>query len=153
MPSCDMCGKEDQLVTAEIEGTTMEVCKSCAKFGQIIQKPKPIILKKEKSKPKIILPEKEIILVIVEDYGNRIKNKREQLGLKQEELAKKIGIKESLLHKIESHHFKPSIELARSLEKYLSIKLVAQHEEVHKRKEMGKGDTFTIGDFIKIKEK
>lgn len=148
-----MCGKETEIVTAEIEGTTMEVCRDCAKFGKIVSKPRPTMIKKEKPKPKIALPEREIILVIVENYGERIKKKREQLGLKQEELAKKLGIKESLLHKLEAGYFEPNMDLARKFERILGVKLVVQHEEVRKRKEISAGDRFTIGDFIKVKKK
>ena len=35
---CDLCGKEDELYLALIEGTELNVCKNCSKFGKIIKK-------------------------------------------------------------------------------------------------------------------
>ena len=35
-----MCGKETQLFSTEIEGTILNVCVDCSKFGTILQKVK-----------------------------------------------------------------------------------------------------------------
>ena len=94
-----------------------------------------------------------MIQIITPDYSELIKKKREKLGLKQEELAKKIAEKESIIHKIESGQFEPSVELARKLEKFLNIKLIEQHEEV--KVSLGKkGEgAATLGDVVVIRKK
>ena len=154
MANCDMCGKETNLYKALIEGTELQVCKECTKYGKVIGTIKREIKKEKKQlKKTIFLPKKEMVQLIVNDYAKRIKQKREQLKLKQEELAKLISEKESLIHKIESGHFEPSIKLARKLEKFLRIRLIEQHE-VEKASIIGKASTeeFTLGDFVKVKK-
>ncbi|MBW2976312.1 multiprotein bridging factor aMBF1 [Candidatus Woesearchaeota archaeon] len=154
---CDMCGSEGRLYKAVIEGAKLNVCTECSKFGKVTG-----IVKQEeppKAKPKSGWanesrePQKEVIEIVSADYAEKIRKKREQLGLKQEEFAKKISEKESLIQKIESGHFEPSISLAKKIGNFLKIKLVEEHEETHERRKETKADTFTIGDFIKIKEK
>jgi putative transcription factor len=148
-----MCGKETTLVKALIEGTELNVCSECAKFGKVIkQAPKPIEHQQKKTfqpstpaRPQSLSPQ---VQVIVENFGEIVKKKREQLGLKQEELAKKIAEKESLIQKIESGHFTPSIRLARKLEKFLKIKLVEQFEEKKVSPGTGESEGLTIGDML-----
>lgn len=151
--NCDLCGKEERLYKTDVDSAVLNVCNNCSKYGRIISEVKPKIQEPKKTIKKIIQtgPEKELIQVIVEDYAQRIKQKREQLGIKQEDFAKRINEKVSLLHQIETGRFEPNMPLARKLEKTLKIRLIDQHEEVHSSKSKEKSDSFTIGDFIKTK--
>lgn len=153
---CEMCGKEIELIyKSKIEGTLLKVCKECAKYGKIIESAKiktDIELKKEAKPEKP--PEPEIIETLVEDFPQKIKNKREKLGLKQEDLAKKINEKESIIQKIESSHFTPPIKLAKKIERFLEIRLIEEIEESRPISvQKGGGEGFTLGDFVKIKKK
>ncbi|MBU1205093.1 MAG: TIGR00270 family protein [Nanoarchaeota archaeon] len=149
---CDLCGaKTENLFRAIVEGTELNVCKDCAKYGKIIEK-KPIKVEEKRQFTKPAEPEKEIIQVIVPDFAQRIKKKRESLGLKQKEFAKKTSEKESLIHNIETGSFEPSISLAKKLEKFLKIKLIEDYEEEHKKGSKTKTEGFTVGDLIKIKK-
>ena len=75
------------------------------------------------------------------------------MGLKQEDFANKINEKVSLIHHIETGRHEPSIELTRKLERFLRIKLIVEHEETHDTaKKEGRPESFTLGDFIKIKK-
>ncbi len=154
-----MCGKETNLVIALVEGTEMHVCNQCAKFGKTIKKvePEPKRGKRKSKKEELekVMKEpskKEIIQVINPDYGDIIKRKRESLGLKQEEFAKKINEKISLIHKVEINKLEPSIALARKIERFLKIKLIGQYEEEHGKLKKIKADKLTIGDLLKSKE-
>jgi len=147
---CDMCGKETQLFSTEIEGTILNVCVDCSKFGTILQKVKERTEVMPESKKEF---SEETIEIVIEDYADKIKKKRERLGLNQEELAKKIGIKESLFHHIESGNFTPSIDVARKIERFLNIKLIKEYTEIRTNISKSKSDEFTIGDIIKIKKK
>jgi len=148
---CDLCGaKTENLFRAIVEGTELNVCKDCAKYGKVIEK-KPIKVEEKKQFIKPAEPEKDIIQVIVPDFAQIIKKKRESLGLKQKEFAKKISEKESLIHNLETGSFEPSISLARKLEKFLKIKLIEEYEEEHKKETTTKPEGFTIGDLIKVK--
>lgn len=152
--ACDMCGSEERLYKTSIEGTILNVCKECSKFGTIIAEIKPVEKVKLKKVKKIeIEPEKEIIQIVTEDFAGKIRNKREKLGLKQEDFAKMISEKESVVHKLETGEFEPNLELAEKLEKRLKIKLIEEYEEEHKKTEKIDTGITTIGDLIKIRKR
>ncbi|RMF05421.1 TIGR00270 family protein [Candidatus Woesearchaeota archaeon] len=153
---CEMCGEERPLYATEIEGTVLNVCKSCSSYGKVVRPlslPKPKAAKSRVVKKEAKKEEPEIIQSIVEDYHVRIKRAREKRGWKQEELAKKIAEKESVIHKLESKHMEPSIKLAEKLEHALGIKLVVEEEAPKIAIERSRGDTITLGDVIKIRKK
>ena len=151
--NCDMCGKESKLMVALVEGTEMNVCSQCAKFGKIIRRVKEPVIEKKNAAVKEEEPEEEAIQVIVNDYAKIIKDKREQRGMKQEDFAKKINEKESLIHNIESRRFKPGIKLAEKIEKFLGIKLIEEYKEEHIVKKTEPGEGMTIGDMINLSKK
>lgn len=159
MANCDMCGKElekEKLVLALVEGVEMDVCPGCAKFGKIIRRVQKIIEKpKQLQKPKLSKPRQETIQVIVNNYGKLVRERRQRMGLKQEELAKKISEKASIVQKIETEQFRLSIALARRLESFLGLKLVEQHVEKSQNISLPqtKRDRFTMADFIKVRKK
>jgi len=148
-----MCGKEDSLFKTEIEGTLLNVCSKCSKFGKVMARVE-VEIKTEKKQKKISEkeePKKEVAFAIVEDYADRIKKAREKSGISQEDFAKKINEKESLVHKIETGHIEPSISLAMKIERFLKIKLIEQYEEKHINKKGTESEEFTIGDILKTK--
>ena len=61
---------------------------------------------------------------IKEEGGDslNIKDRREQLGISQKELAEKVGISQSFLCDIEQGRSKPSIDVAIKLAKVLKVK-------------------------------
>ncbi len=148
---CEMCGRDTKLFCTQIESTVLKVCQNCAKYGKVISpvsaaQPKIVQLKKEQPQNP---PEPEY--AIVPDYAVRIKSKREQLGWKQEELAKKLNEKISILHKIETGHLEPTLEVARKIEKLLEIKLVTEYKESVGNVPKARPSDLTIGDFIDVK--
>lgn len=144
--NCEMCGRIiENPYDVNVEGVVMQLCKNCIRFGIIINKPKNII-----KTNKIEIKKDEIIGVIVEDFAVKIKNARELRKLMQKELAKEIGIKESLIHKMESGNMEPSIDLAKKFEKFLNIKLIEKQKEDYNKIKSGK-NSLTIGDILNIK--
>lgn len=147
---CDMCGSNQGLVKAKIEGTVMDVCKTCARFGEIVRVPRSIP-RSHKSRPiKQSLPQK--IEIIVPNYSVLIKQAREKRQMKQEDVAKKLSEKESIYHKIENGSFRPSIKLAKKLEAFFKIKLIEIHEDKMKPAVASapiNKNAMTIGDMIK----
>lgn len=147
---CDMCGSDENLFKCKIEGGFLNVCNKCSQYGEVIhkiEKPKPV----EEEKSSKTVERGEIIQIIIPNYAKVVKNKREQLGLKQKELAKKIAEKESVIHQIESNHMEPPMELARKLERFLKVRLVAQYEEKGASTKTEETQSMTIGDLIKMK--
>jgi putative transcription factor len=151
MSLCEMCGKKDVSVIALVEGTELKVCNDCSKYGKIIRKvqyQQPPIQKT--IKPQHQLKEEEKIEVIVEGFGNIIRQAREKLNLNQEDFGKKINEKTSVIHSLESEHHEPSLELAKKLEKLLKVKLV-EEQKIEEVNFSNSKNQITIGDIIKIR--
>jgi uncharacterized protein (TIGR00270 family) len=151
--NCDMCGAPDANYVILVEGTQMNVCEGCSEFGEIVKK--PVLSRQYKGKhdtikPRVPLPRApEILEKIIAGYGTIIKKKREALELKQEDFAKMLNIKESMLHQIESERFKPNIETAKQIEKKLGIKITEfEREEERADYSENKNATLTIGDVM-----
>jgi putative transcription factor len=164
MVACELCGREGQLYQARIEGTVMTVCESCKAYGEVIKRvpsakeaesaTKMRTKEREEYRTRVsAAPKGEVLLLVRPDYARVIKAARERLGLKQEEMAKRLRIKESQLHKLETGTHVPDIETARTLEKDLNIRLVMEHTETGEAKLLGGGSgPFTIGDMVKQKK-
>ena len=152
MPSCDLCGKNSGLIHAIIEGSMVAVCKECAKFGKVIPVKKPDTYYENRPMKQLIIKKPEIIEIVSKDCAQKIKQAMDSLKLKPKKLAKMLGVKESLLKSWESSHIKPSIEMARKLEKFFKIKLIEAYEEKETTKEINLcKTTLTIGDLMKKK--
>ncbi|MBS1267008.1 MAG: hypothetical protein MAG795_00978 [Candidatus Woesearchaeota archaeon] len=149
--NCEMCGSKKAINKTNIEGAVLSLCSGCSSYGEVIERIKPKPKKKEKTFTQSPVKQ-ETILLISKDYSKKIKNKREKLGLKQEEFAKKINEKESLIRKIESGTTEPNLDLARRIEKFLKIKIVKAHKEQTEYKSKTKAGPVTIGDLITIKK-
>jgi putative transcription factor len=149
---CELCGKEGDLVDAIVEGVIMGVCLNCSNHGNVVAINQPVVEKKIK----MVEEDKKagFIEVIVRDFAQRIKKARERKNLKQENLAKDIAEKESVIHQLESGKLKPNFKLAKKLEIFLNISLV---EKVETNPELKKDINFedsslTIGDVLKNSE-
>ncbi len=148
---CDMCGSEEQLFNTKLEGAEMQVCKSCSNYGEVISKVTKAKEKKEDKSEVREEPERSKVITVIKDgYPEMIKSERESRGLKQEEMAHKIGEKESVIHHLETGRMEPSIDLARKVEKFLDIELVDEYEEKLEREQKSTSKSMTIGDMVQI---
>ena len=155
---CDMCGNKEAVYNTEIEGSLLSTCESCAAHGNVKSR---IRVEQEAPKKKGFSPkqateraEQEIVEIIVGNCASLIKSAREKKGLKQEDLAKILHEKESVIHNIESGRMQPSISLARKLEKYFKIKIVEEYTEKAKPKTSSQGlGSLTLGDIANIKKR
>ncbi len=147
-----MCGSPGKLYKAVIEDAQLAVCQECSKFGKVTgvveQTPGRIATKAKSEEPEV-----ELMEILVDNYTEKIREKRESLGLKQEEFAKRVSEKVSLMQKIESGNFEPSIALAKKIGRFLKIRLVEDYKESHEKQTKTKTNSFTIGDLIKIGKK
>lgn len=153
---CDMCGANGSLFLTKVEGTEMQLCSNCKQYGEVIRRiPTTLELKKAvKKKDSFMKPaeEGEVIQLVVKDYGRRIKNARESKNLKQEELAKKLAIKEAQLHKYENGSLHLDLDTAKIFENALGIILVEEHKEKKGAYKTTESGPMTIGDMIKFKK-
>jgi putative transcription factor len=153
-----MCGKElEHLIDAKVEGVEMQLCGSCAKYGTRIEKEETTISAKNASirpskKPQAIVPQQFEYVDI--HAGRLLKKKREEMGMRQKDMARFLNEKESLIHQLESGHIKPSQKLLDKLKAKLGLDLL--RETTAKKidrpdEEATEGGGFTIGDLMKNK--
>lgn len=163
---CEICGREiaDEKLcrTVVVDGALLKACPACynrlRKQGKLQEVSQPRTKSAPRTQkrwiktrvPRRILEEE---YDIVEDYAERIRKARQRLGWSQAVLAQKVREKENVIKRIEAGRLKPSIELARRLEKILGIVLLEPVID----EELGffggsNEDYFTIGDLIRIKK-
>lgn len=112
-----------------VDGSILEVCNSCANLGEEV---KEIPRNKLKPRPRMMTHTQKIDLEemeIVPDYALTIKRAREKMGLSQDDLARRVNEKASVISLIESSKMKPSIFIGQKLERALKIDLFAMIEE------------------------
>ncbi len=158
---CEMCGaKVHNAKFVKVEGAAIHVCQSCEKFatseavktekGEILM---PSVAQRLASRQRRRTErdvydhgeEKELVL----DYPEKVKAGRRAQGLSQDELAKQINEKKSVIVKVEAGEIHPSDKLVRKLERALGTPLRAKMElgEGTERQAFSQG--MTLGDFIK----
>lgn len=156
--SCDLCGSNTgPFYKGDVEGVQMTMCGQCKGAGtdvHLITKPRaPKTESKTQNNARLEAPaRKEIIQIISPNYAQKIKSARERMGLKQEDFAKRIAEKTSIIHSLESGRHMPNIDLARKLERELGITLVEQHEEQSMVSGKDVSGPITIADLIKPKK-
>ncbi len=150
MASCDMCGRDDASFRALVEGVELTVCERCSKFGKVLAAPKMVQPRHHAYTQK--KEEPELLEFVVEDASSKIKAKRELLKLTQQEFAKLVNEKESIIHHIESNASHIPLEMAKKLERVLHIQLVEKAKEAIIQKSKQKAEAYTLGDFINIRK-
>ncbi|MFA6371763.1 MAG: multiprotein bridging factor aMBF1 [Methanothrix sp.] len=157
---CEICGAEISGVPQRIvvDRSTMEVCKSCARFGKpedkwslVPKKMVPVARAFTAIRPKPRDHFKDLA-ELVPDFGRKIREARESLGLSPEELGGRIKEKVTLLKKIEREELSPEDGIIKKLEKELKIKLSDQASET-RVKSGSSGRGLTLGDIASIKRK
>ncbi|MFX1378509.1 MAG: multiprotein bridging factor aMBF1 [Promethearchaeota archaeon] len=164
---CPICGSiiwgKGQKVL--LEGAKITVCHNCAQHGKKIQEPskKPQIEKthtyNKKNSIKRQIIKKDLIdeLELIPDYAKRIRNKRNSLGLNQDQFAQKLNEKPSLLRRIETGKVEPTIKLAKKIEDIYNIKILKKADEIEAKiqndKFMKKSTGTSLGDIAFIKKK
>lgn len=144
--ACEVCGAEEPLVEARIEGSVMNVCRNCARYGMVVgqplppepeerqaaaapmPKPKPTYRSsvEQRLTPRSIEQEE----VLIAGYGSIVREAREKRSWSQKDLGKKVNERESIIHKVERDEIQPTESLKRRLERALGITLSAKPAEV-----------------------
>jgi putative transcription factor len=158
MTVCEMCGKAGQLVKADVEGVELHVCGGCSKYGKVrsqYQSRNVAGSNQSGSFRKYAAPVKEVAeFAIRGDFAFLLRREREKRKLTQEEFAKLLQEKESIVTSWEHGTIKPLVDSARRLEKVLGIPLVIKEDiEDVKMEKSGKKEELTLGDFIKVRKR
>jgi putative transcription factor len=149
---CDMCGKP-ATSKAMIEGATMTVCDSCARFGTNVR-PLPRATAPVKKKSSVQQETKEELIEMVRpDIARLLQQHRLKLKLNQEQFAAKLQIRASTYNHYESGAVVPDTATARKLEHVLKMPLVV-HMKVNTPVAAAKDEEargMTMADFMKKK--
>ena len=165
--NCEICGKpiEGRPIRTKIDGSVLEVCKECSKFGRV-QKDTPLerkfVSRNKKGNPQkrhqarqnVQRRREEPMDELVEDYNVIIRKARESKGWTREELGAKMYEKVSVINRIESGKMEPDVKLAKKFEKTLNITLIEKYDEMDLEsfKSSASGPN-TLGSIVKIKRK
>jgi len=166
---CEMCGKEvPRLKKVQIGGSTLEVCNECARFREdappeapepapVASGPAAVATPPTRAYPVHSGRKRDALsrgeLELVEDYHSRIIKGRRAKDQTQEDLARRINEKKSVISRLETGEMRPSDRLIKKLEGELDIKLRERMEfQVEPaKKQVGTGGV-TLGDLIKMEK-
>lgn len=174
MPQCEMCGEEvPSLTTVRIEGAEIDVCDECADFGTEVRTESTSSTSTKystssgsggssssasssSSSPSSSESRSDMfdeMEEVAQDYDQRIRSAREASGLTQEELAKQLNEKSSLIRKLEHGDVLPSDEVQTKLERKLDISLAesADMDDSEWESDSSAGE-YTLGDVVRRKD-
>ena len=176
MPQCEMCGAESSsLTTTKVEGAELELCDSCTDFGTEVRtesssssstKYSTSSSSSSSSSPSSSSSSDgsssggsrrrrdmfDDMEELAADYDDRIRSAREERGLSQEDLAKELNEKASLIRKLERGDILPSDEVQTKLERKLDISLSEGASDEDAEWSGGSSTTTTLGDVVKRKD-
>ena len=172
-----------------VEKSVIVTCNGCSGYGEVVCDISHEIRKKtpkkekeatEKEQKKVIEKESPANLLdllgrddrgwrrrtshkeLVDNYAVLIKNARESKKMKQKELARAINEPSSMIHRMESGHMKPSLDVAKKIQQKLGISLLELVETEEgsdiQNQDSGQGKMtpsgkITLGDMIVIKKR
>lgn len=159
---CEMCGKEVPVgKTVVVEGTRLNVCPACARFGEDYRAPgsrdgsmTQTVIEERLQKRERRMQTKDVYsgtgtIELIDDVGGAVRAAREAKGMDLEQFAASILEKKGTIAKIESNSLAPDEKLVKKIEKALGIKLT---ETVQSGATVGGGNRsgkMTLADYIK----
>jgi putative transcription factor len=156
---CEICGRpiEGEPIPVEVDKAVLYVCRSCAaQYGKRVaqRQPQAAVQKKPAPRPKPAAPRPPPLEVeLVENFGAVIRRARENLGLSREALAAMLGVKETVLRRIEAGQLQPDLALAKRLERALGVRLLVEAAEEGVAKSGGKVERgLTLGEVAEIRD-
>jgi len=179
MVQCEMCGAETANPnTVKIEGAELEVCDQCTDFGTEVKTDDGGASTSTKystggssggtSSSTGSTSSRSTssgggrggrddmfddIDEIAQDYDERLREAREAAGLSQEDLAKQLNEKASLIRKLEHGDTLPSDDVQRKLERALDVDLSAGGGASETEWEGGSASgEYTLGDVVERKD-
>ncbi|MFB6136060.1 MAG: multiprotein bridging factor aMBF1 [Halobacteriaceae archaeon] len=173
MVQCEMCGAETSSpTTVKVEGAELQVCDDCVEFGTEVRTQESSATSTKYStssssdssssggsggsggsgsrRRRDMFDEMD---ELASDYDQRIRQAREEAGLSQEELAREVNEKASLIRKLEHGDVLPSDDVQRKLERKLDIELTESGgggDDEWSSDTAGEG--LTLGDMVKRKD-
>lgn len=112
---CEVCGKRiiGKPYRVSIEGVVVSACERCSSLGYRLRE----VDRAAAAGELFDMPE------LVEEYPKLIRQARERLGLRQEELARRLLERASVVKKLEAGDLRPDERLIRKLQRVLNVRL------------------------------
>ncbi|MBT4538806.1 TIGR00270 family protein [Candidatus Woesearchaeota archaeon] len=150
MSVCEMCGKDTSLLTATIESVEMQVCNSCARYGKVKKEivTRSFIRKKNQTK---LDPNEE--QEVIGNFSVIIRQEREKRKLSQEEFARFLNERETIVAKWEAGVLRPSLAVARRLQRKLKVRIVIASSGSDEMVIKKTPTIATLGDMVKIRKR
>jgi putative transcription factor len=147
---CEMCGKEVPARFGEDAAPPVPKDEPVASGPAAVSAPPPRTFVHHGRK-KDVLSRSEMELA--DDYNRRIIQGRRKKDLTQEELAKRINEKKSVISRLETGEMRPSDRLVKKLEKELDVRLMERVEyQVETTKKRAASGGVTLGDLIRMEK-
>ncbi len=175
MVQCEMCGKETSDPNrVKIEGAELDVCDECTDFGTEVKTQDSASSTSTKystsssesssssssstSSSSSSSSRRQTDMFddmdeLAQDYDDVIRDAREQAGMSQEDLAKSVNLKASLIQKLEHGDTLPSDDVQQKLESKLDINLSATGGSDEGDWDGGSSTgEYTLGDVVERKD-
>ena len=180
MVQCEMCGTETSSPNRiKVEGAELDVCDNCTEFGTKVETSDSSSSSSTKYSTSSSSGSSsssssststgtstsssggggrrqdmfDDIDELAQDFDERIRQAREKAGLSQEDLAKDLNEKASLIQKLEQGKMLPTDEMQEKLERSLDIDLTAggSTDETEWESDSDAGE-YTLGDVVERKD-
>ena len=162
---CELCGSDvPRTKLVMVEGAAVSSCPKCEKYassGAVKTKEGKVMLpsvadrlgnreRRMRQRDVLTRGEKELVF----DYHLRVRKGRQKVSMSQDDLAKSLNEKKSIIVKIENGDIRPTDKLIAKLERALDISLkeyleTDEDDDQASNQQQSKG--MTLGDFIKTK--
>ena len=130
MTQCEMCGQDKELVTAAVEGVDLKVCSVCAQYGTVRSQQRYSF---SSSRQSVSAPRAEE--AVVSTLAALLRRAREKRQLTQEDFAKLLQERESMIVKWESGSFLPEVAVAKKLGRnFIGFDLNKNYIKIAKRR-------------------
>lgn len=179
--SCEICGDDlrGRGIKIVVEGAMMIVCRNCADLGERVREEfhEGDRMRTTSNRPRKPVPEKMDRPIarpaqpsnkreptyhnadaeeLVENFAEIIKNARGTMSL--DDFAASLSEKASVIHNVEMGKLRPTMKLAKRIEKHYRVKLINYKKEAEDindvvlKSDDKKEYSATLGDFIKQKK-
>lgn len=162
---CDLCGAEivGKPTFVEVDKAVLSLCPSCARSFvingrriRILSAPDAQTQSAQRAagkRPSARRTARRVEYEVVENYAELIRSAREAVGLTRDALARTVGVRESVLRRIEAGQLVPDPSLARKLERVLGIRLLVPADLERTDFSIGGGQVdLTLGDVVEVRE-
>jgi len=148
-----------------VKGATLHVCAECSRgrtkvrvHAPDVEVPpvKPKVVRKEpfappQPKPSVPKQELELSLRPMQGYGQLIHRAREGKGMSVQDFSRVVGMRESLVKKIEAEKITPSLPDLRRIERTLGLRLIEAYSDDIDTLTSKSESTLTLGEVAKMR--